>query len=613
MIGESLTIEGPGASQLDVDAGGSSRVFDITSSSATVTLSGLTISGGTAADGGGFSTREACSRSPTMTSPMTRQSGSIRVTRRRGEARRSRTAVHFMCRAASFKTTAQGAVGSSGGSDFINGQGGDGSGGAIFADTGTILSVSGTAFLDNQANGGAGGDGGNGVLNGFGGNANGGVIDALSNSLSVTDSSFTGDLARGAGGLGQGDSFSANGVGGNVNGTINLDTLSTAATFTFTGDTFTQEQAIGGAGAPGYGDSGGLVSGVINVNDIQPALSLTNCTFTGNIAQGGAGSSSPDGGGPGGSVVGDAVYTSGNLLVSGSTFIGNQAIGGAGGNGGTDGSGGAGGLAEGAAIMAQGDPTSYPYNPPFPPSTLTSCSFAFDQSLGGAGGNGGEGGAGGLAHGGDVVMQGFGSVSSSVFSGSLAAGGAGGDGGAGGTGGAGGYALGGSLDLVNVLSSNYNIAEVTDSVTSTTVIGAIARGGNGGYGGSGGNGGLAQGGGIAAHVQSTTAILSIAISGSIFAANDALGGFGGLGSADGNGGNAEGGGVYVDPSSMIALSGVLITGNQAVGGFAGADGSGGSGQGGGIYLAGSGSTEKKTVIAGNFASTDYDDEYGTFS
>ena len=53
-IAVSLTIQGPGAGLLDVDSGGSSRVFDITSASANVTISGLTISGGSASAGGGI-------------------------------------------------------------------------------------------------------------------------------------------------------------------------------------------------------------------------------------------------------------------------------------------------------------------------------------------------------------------------------------------------------------------------------------------------------------------------------------------------------------------------------------------------------------------------------
>ncbi len=53
-IGQNLTIKGPGAGLLDVDAGGTSRVFDVTSASAAISISGLTISGGNSEDGGGI-------------------------------------------------------------------------------------------------------------------------------------------------------------------------------------------------------------------------------------------------------------------------------------------------------------------------------------------------------------------------------------------------------------------------------------------------------------------------------------------------------------------------------------------------------------------------------
>ena len=45
-IGKSVTIAGPGADVLAIDAGGSGRVFDITSASATVAISGLTLANG---------------------------------------------------------------------------------------------------------------------------------------------------------------------------------------------------------------------------------------------------------------------------------------------------------------------------------------------------------------------------------------------------------------------------------------------------------------------------------------------------------------------------------------------------------------------------------------
>jgi CSLREA domain-containing protein len=51
-ISDNLTIIGPGADQLTINAGGLSRIFDVTASK-TVTISGLTLNGGSMANGGG--------------------------------------------------------------------------------------------------------------------------------------------------------------------------------------------------------------------------------------------------------------------------------------------------------------------------------------------------------------------------------------------------------------------------------------------------------------------------------------------------------------------------------------------------------------------------------
>ncbi len=62
VIDKSVTINGLGADQLTIDAQGNSRVFNINdgdnSSFSTVTIDGLTITGGTAAEGGGIYNRE---------------------------------------------------------------------------------------------------------------------------------------------------------------------------------------------------------------------------------------------------------------------------------------------------------------------------------------------------------------------------------------------------------------------------------------------------------------------------------------------------------------------------------------------------------------------------
>ena len=255
-IGQSLTIKGAGAGLIDVDAGGTSRVFDITSASATVTISGLTISGGDAEDGGGILDQGGALTlaSDTLTKDHaigvnpgdTVQGGAVEVTDSGSLTVTNSGFTHDL---------AVGAAGASGGSEFINGTGGDGDGGAIYADAGTSLLVTGTTFTGNQAIGGAGGSGGAGYENGFGGYSNGSAIDTLGVAFSVTDSRFTGDLSLGgAGATGLNiQQYAANGFGGDASGTINVASLAAASPFTFSGDTFQDELTIGGAGANNVG------------------------------------------------------------------------------------------------------------------------------------------------------------------------------------------------------------------------------------------------------------------------------------------------------------------------------------------------------------------------
>ncbi len=263
-IGQDLTIKGPGAGLLDVDAGGTSRVFDVTSASATVTISGLTISGGNSEDGGGILDQGGTFTlaSDTLTNDQaigvnpgdTVQGGAVEVTDSGTLAVTSSSFVNNL---------AQGAAGANGGTAEINGTGGDGDGGAIYADVGTSLTVKGCTFIDNEAIGGAGGAGGGGFLNGWGGNSNGSAIDTSGVAFSVTNSTFTADLGLGgAGSPGlQAQPYTENGLGGGANGTINIGSLAASAPFTFSGDTFSGEQAIGGAGANSMGSGFAIYGG----------------------------------------------------------------------------------------------------------------------------------------------------------------------------------------------------------------------------------------------------------------------------------------------------------------------------------------------------------------
>ena len=294
-INQSLTIKGPGAGMLDVDAGGSSRDFDITSASATVLISGLTISGGNSEDGGGlldqggaltlkndvFSHNQAVGVQPGDTAEgggaLVTDSGSLSVW--------NTTFDHNL---------AQGAVGADGGTDFSNGQGGDGDGGAIFADAGTSLFITGSTFSVNQAIGGAGGNGGHGGFgteNDLGGNANGAAIYTIGNSLNVANSLFTHDLSQGgAGGIAQNDVIDDEDAGGAANGSVVIFSFATTSTSILSGDSFSGEQAIGGAGAinndPTYSATGGFGGNATAVISDFTDLSVASCTFSNNVAQG---------------------------------------------------------------------------------------------------------------------------------------------------------------------------------------------------------------------------------------------------------------------------------------------------------------------------------------
>ena len=85
-ISTSLDIEGPGADELTISGGGSSRVFDVTTSGLNVTIAGLTITDGLAPQGGGVIDQGGASPWITTPSPATSRSRLTRATPRKVEA-----------------------------------------------------------------------------------------------------------------------------------------------------------------------------------------------------------------------------------------------------------------------------------------------------------------------------------------------------------------------------------------------------------------------------------------------------------------------------------------------------------------------------------------------
>ncbi len=339
------------------------------------------------------------------------------------------------------------AQGADGGSDV----GGEGVGGAIDAFTMSRqsftpipLTIAHSTFVNNQA------IGGNGDTNG--GFAQGGAIRVGPLNATITGSQFVANSAVGGSG-GSGDTFpffttlfqSAFG------GAIELFAVEAS----ITGSGFVGNSAIGGNGGPGQIAGGGEGGAVDNQ---FAALTMSNSTFTANLAEGGTGGAAAAGsstdGGVGSSGVGGAFANydflpfGSTVNLTGLTFTGNQAIGGAGGAGDGTGSGGAGGPAFGGAILNVGG------------LAVASSQFTGNQAKGGRGGQGGatgSGGNGGDGDGGAILSSGFGDPTSAVIavttSRFIGNGAIGGGGGAGITNGADGQGLGGAIAILDGLAT----------------------------------------------------------------------------------------------------------------------------------------------------------------
>jgi len=204
-IDKSLTIDGPGASQLTVDAGHASRIFTVTAGN--LSISGLALADGAAPDNGGaieqlgagsltvaectFTGNTAGGPGGSADESNLGHGGAIYVSPSSGPT------------SVSGSTFSTNAAGGPGGTGF---QSGLGSGGAIW-DAGQSLTVSGSAFTGNTA-GGNGGTGNGGAIR---------VSSVSARSTSITNSTLTGNTAGGGGAAGQGGAIE---VGGAVSATL---------------------------------------------------------------------------------------------------------------------------------------------------------------------------------------------------------------------------------------------------------------------------------------------------------------------------------------------------------------------------------------------------------
>jgi hypothetical protein len=156
--------------------------------------------------------------------------------------------------------------------------------------------------------------------------------------------------------------------------------------------------------------------------------------------------------------------------------------------------------------------------------------------------------------------------------------------------------------------SNLLGVNATATVTGTSFLGNVVRGGAGGSGADGGDG---IGGALAVAIGGTSDASSVSLDNSLLTLNVAQGGAGGLGA---NGGNGSGGGMFAGADGSASLDQTDVLLDLALAGLAGAGGTSGIGIGGGLYVTSGGVgvvSLHTSTVALNFASTSNDNIHGT--
>ncbi|MGE3806663.1 MAG: choice-of-anchor Q domain-containing protein, partial [Gemmataceae bacterium] len=553
--GHTLTIVGVSSTATVIDGSQlGDRIFDIFGN-VTVVFQNLTISGGTASDGGSVGGTDALG-------------GGLLINGA------SVTLDHVA-------VVSNIALGNSGSG------GGHGEGGGIAALSGQLY-MSNAIILGNAAIGGSGFNAAPGDPGGSGGtgwSGQGGGIYAVNSSVNLYDYvDVSSNLALG--GMG--------GVGGA--GTPGVDG-DTRLTFGFTDYKGGQGHDGGQGGTGGAARGGGIFA-------VGGSVYINGSTFDENVAVGGKGGKGGSGGvggagahgggshsrggdggdggiggtgGTGGVAQGGGLFVASNLTMSLTTVSNNEADGGWAGLGGDGGQGGKGGLAD------------LPHSAAF---------LFWDLSgagNGGAGGNGGTGGNGGAGQGGGLYASNTSPTINQVsIYGNSALGGRGAPGGLGGAGG-----VGGDAELQGTASTRtaddpfnaFRFDQYQDQYeadnegflvekTATAAVKAAELGYN-----------IYQAtspSGIAFVIVKAVVFYTLkqvfrylelgsgAASGPPLANAPGMGGRGGDGGSGGNGGSALGGGVYYDVSEG-RWTNVTIDSNSATGGSSGSVGSGGSG------------------------------------
>jgi hypothetical protein len=278
---------------------GTNGILAISSGAGSVTVSGLTFTGGHNADGGAIESQAAAL---TLSNDV-------------------------------FTGNAPSAAGAQG----------DGGAVDVSGSAPTSLTVTGSTFSSNRA----GGDGGSASQSGFG--LGGAIAFRTGGTLSVSDSSFSDNRAGGNGGTG---GQSGGGAGGAIY--ASPTTFTDRVDVTVTRSVFSGNHAGGNGGDSGIASSGGGDGGAIAVGvDPGPgSLSIADSSFSGNQTGGAGAGGSGSGAGSGGAVQASGLEGSAIAVsVLRSTFSQNSA-------GGTGGSAFDAGAASGGAIRATSDSAS---------------------------------------------------------------------------------------------------------------------------------------------------------------------------------------------------------------------------------------------------------------
>jgi hypothetical protein len=270
--------------------------------------------------------------------------------------------------------------------------GGQGNGGAIAMQDGTMATVSYSSFDGNQARGGDGSAGG-----GAGGASEAGAIGNAGATLIISHSQFMNNQARGGnGGQGAVGGDGGNGgfgIGGAVTSTFLVNGPIVAPTTQISDCQFLNNRAIGGdGGAGGVGGNGGSGfrgdgAGIIN---LLGTMTVSDSTIKQNAATGGRGGAAGSGGVGGdgglGRAGGFANERGGTATLTRVSIVNNQATGGAAAPGGNGGNALGGGVYNGRLVGTGPSPTQAAT------LELTDCTVSANQAIGGAGGLGGKGG-----------------------------------------------------------------------------------------------------------------------------------------------------------------------------------------------------------------------------